>query len=79
MANFNFYIGAKVKYKKDKNPNPVDVIYEITDINVFVSPDAEKIKVLCFLKPIKDFPLTDGGFISKNNLTEVNVLQLELV
>jgi hypothetical protein len=77
MANSeHFYVSAKVKYKK--NPNPVEVIYVINDINVYVRDGV--VSVQCELQPDKDYPIPDSrGFISCTNTTEVNVLDLDFV
>ncbi len=71
----NFYIGLKVKYKK--NINPVEVIYDVKDINVYVRDG--KVTAYCEMSPDKDYPIPDsGGYISKTNTTEANVLDLDI-
>lgn len=71
----NFHIGAKVKYKN--NPNPVEVIYDVKDINVYVRDG--KLTAYCEMSPDKDYPISEGGYISKNNTSEANVLELDIV
>jgi len=66
------YIGTKFKLKK--NPNQVEVIYKAESFNVYY--DNEKVKVYLMLRPIQDYPLPEGGYISKDNSREENILDL---
>ncbi len=71
MERYSLKIGDKVTL--EINPNPVEVVYEIIDIECFFSPN---LKVRATLQPIQNFPLPDGGYISKDSTREENILHL---
>lgn len=71
-----FYIGAFVKFKKDKNPNSIDVIFAIKDFNVYV--EGESVQVMVDIQPIRDFHTPDG-IIKQSYVSEANLLDLEIV
>jgi hypothetical protein len=60
-------IGTQVILKN--NPNPVEVIFEVE----------EEYDGRYTLRPIHDFPIPDGGFISKNNTREAKLEEFEEV
>lgn len=68
----HFYTGCHVKLKD--NPNAVEIVYEILDINIYV--DEKRTSILCDIRPIMNYPHPDGGYYSTNNIRESKVEEL---
>ncbi|MCX6217665.1 hypothetical protein [Spirosoma sp.] len=69
----NYFIGQSVVLAV--NPNPVEVVYIIRDIQVYVEYTA--VKAIAELEVARDYDLPDGGKITPGNRREENVLQLK--
>lgn len=68
----NFYIGQRVKISP--NPNPVDIIYRIADLNVYV--DGCNVKAIADLAVTQDYDLPSGGRIYAGQERQEDVMFL---
>lgn len=63
----------KDKVKLVNNPNVVEIVYDIEDIEVY-----EDGKVVFTIRPDKDYAIPDGGFYKTNHTREAKLSEIKL-